>query len=314
MAHITFIHGTGNKPPKDVLLAGWERALAENDGIALATNGITSSMVYWADVLYGSPAQETGGQESLGKETSSEPGDDDLGWTQTLEGKEKEFVDRFSAVLNFDAPSPHGDDFQPDPSDQPGFERIPIPWFIKRRLMKVLLRDVHHYLFNTEHSPSPGITYHVQDEIRKRFIAQLQQDAALLGGNGPHLVVGHSMGTVIAYDCLKRVSHCPPIDALMTIGSPLGIDEVQDQLRPEWSKMDGYPKEHLLSDWVNIYDRLDPVALDPTLADDYQNDGARVVHDRSVSNPGYWRHDLDKYFGQMQLREALAKQLRLRLT
>ena len=45
--------------------------------------------------------------------------------------------------------------------------------------------------------------FKVQDEIRQRTIAILQEGAAK---KGPHVVVSHSMGTVIAYDCLKRVA------------------------------------------------------------------------------------------------------------
>lgn len=311
MPHVTFIHGIANKPPADILLESWRLALAQNDGINLATKGITSSMVYWADVLYESPANEEEAHESVGNETIVEAGDENLEWRDGLEGEEKEFVNRFADALNFEAPSPQGDDFQPEPSDQPGFERIPIPWFIKRRLMKVLLRDVHHYLFNTEHSPRPGVTYRVRDEIRTRFISQLRQDEEGNQGKGPHVVVSHSMGTVISYDCLKRVSQCPEIHAIMTIGSPLGIDEVQDQLKPEWTRMDGYPGDRLISGWRNIYDRLDPVAFDTTLCNDYKRLGDQVVIDQSVSNPGYWRHDLDKYFGQEKLRQALAHQLQV---
>ena len=57
MAHVTFIHGIGNKPPADQLLGIWERALAYDGGIDLGTKGITSQMVYWADVLYPEPAE-----------------------------------------------------------------------------------------------------------------------------------------------------------------------------------------------------------------------------------------------------------------
>ena len=59
MTHVTFIHGIGNKPAPDFLLDGWERSLAEDDGIDLGTLGVTSSMVYWADILYPEHQGET---------------------------------------------------------------------------------------------------------------------------------------------------------------------------------------------------------------------------------------------------------------
>jgi hypothetical protein len=52
MAHITFIHGLSNKPEAETLHRIWRRALAKGDGgIDLGSEGVTSSMVYWADVL-----------------------------------------------------------------------------------------------------------------------------------------------------------------------------------------------------------------------------------------------------------------------
>ena len=87
----------------------------------------------------------------------------------------------------------------------------------------------------------------------------------------PHIVVSHSMGTVIAYDCLKRVADCAGVDGLITLGSPLGLDEIQDKLQPGWSADDGFPHEKVGAEWINVYDRLDPVCgFDPELANDFQ--------------------------------------------
>ena len=68
MPHVTFIHGIANKPPADELLEIWRRALADDGGINLSAKGITSSMVYWADVLYAKPAEEEDSHESVGNE------------------------------------------------------------------------------------------------------------------------------------------------------------------------------------------------------------------------------------------------------
>ena len=51
MAHVTFIHGIGNKPPEEQLLRQWRTALLDDDGLDLDDLGISSSMVYWADLL-----------------------------------------------------------------------------------------------------------------------------------------------------------------------------------------------------------------------------------------------------------------------
>ena len=65
MAHVTFIHGIGNKPEKDKLLEIWQRVLAEKLGIDLNGEGVTSSLVYWADVLYAAPDPDIAAHERI---------------------------------------------------------------------------------------------------------------------------------------------------------------------------------------------------------------------------------------------------------
>ena len=65
MAHVTFIHGLSNKPEANSLHQIWRRALAKGSGgIDLGASGVTSSMVYWADVLYPEPDPNDADHES----------------------------------------------------------------------------------------------------------------------------------------------------------------------------------------------------------------------------------------------------------
>ena len=288
------------------------RSLTDNGGLDLGADGVTSSMVYWADVMYAAPLaeadQESAGDEAVAESKSPEVdlgvADMDAGevaWTAGLAAK-------LSVPLALEAVGTAVVEAAPSPIRET-LERIPLPWPLKERLMKKLLRDVHHYLFNVDYSPRPGATFKVQDEIRARMIRALKEGAKQ---RGPHIVVSHSMGTVIAYDCLKRVADAPAVDALMTIGSPLGLDEVQDKLRPEWSRDNGFPFEKVGGRWVNIYDRLDPVAgFDPKFANDYRRGSNSLVEDINEQNHGSWRHDLTKYFHGTQLRTKLRELLQL---
>jgi hypothetical protein len=123
-------------------------------------------------------------------------------------------------------------------------------------------------------------------------------------------VVAHSLGSVIAYDCLKRVADTKTVDLLITIGTPLGMSEIQDKMKPEWSKDDGYPGE--LPRWVNVVDRLDPVCVaDPIIANDYMRKKASVVIDEVVANGGVMRHPSGKYFRQAVVQEAVREGLGL---
>lgn len=317
MPHVTFIHGISNKPAPEVLLRLWRDGLAVDlegsEGLDLGAQGVTSSMVYWADVLNEQPQEEMADHESTDTIVQRDEPDPDLRWRETLGDQEKRWVDQLAGRLGFDASAPGGnEDYESPPEQMTGathFERIPLPWWAKRRLMKALLRDVHHYLFNAGHSPRPGETYRVQDEIRRRMIAALEEGARK---PSPHLVVSHSMGTVIAYDCLKRVANCPRIAGLLTIGSPLGLDEVQDKLAPEWSRHDGFPSARLLGSWVNVFDRLDPVAgFDAEFRNDYQRGGQVVIDDVHEQNFGSWRHSITKYLGGQKLRHCFGDLLRL---
>lgn len=311
MAHVTFIHGIDNKPAEDALTNAWLRALRwetiADTGLDLDAAGVTSSMVYWADVLYSEPLPETAYEslEAEGLFAATMPGHTlDVAWLEAAPPDERRWVQSLAKQLAAD------EDSVPEQAASAGDVReLWAPWFIKRPLMEALVRDTHHYLFDVEYSPRPGFTYHVQDEIRNRTLKKLTEATHQ---SAPHIVVTHSMGTVIAYDCLKRVPDCPGVDGLITLGSPLGLSEVEEKLEPEWSRLDGYPKLKLKGAWHNLSDRLDVVAAAcPKLALEYQLGGAALIEDHSVSNDGAWRHDMRKYLKQKSLRDTLRSMLKL---
>lgn len=313
MPHITFIHGIANKPAKEVLLQNWIEELKEG-GLDLGANTVTSSMAYWADVVYASPLESSVAFESVDAELGTDADDADFEWIKSLPDEQLMFSEALIKKFELNLLPPAGDiKAMPDkPMDEErdySFEAIPLPWFIKERVMKKLLKDTHHYLFNETFSPRPGESFEVQTELRKRFIDQLIADKSEF--EGPFIVLSHSMGTVISYDCLKNIANCPSIDGYMTVGSPLGISEIHDNFKPKYSKKDAFPSEKLIGDWVNVYDRLDPVALDNKLANDYMKAGSKVIVDQRVKNSGRWRHSSFKYYGQPKLVEHLSKLLKI---
>jgi hypothetical protein len=311
VAHVTFIHGISNKPDPATLLEQWRVALLDDDGIDLAAFGVSSSMVYWADVLYPQPAPVGAAQEANAFELEQGLDEEatDLTWLLAVPPEQQAFVARLAADVGLAS-------VVPGPGDQPDLivpdsplEAVPLPALLKRRLMRVFLRDVHHYLFNATFSPRPGETYQVRDEVRARAARALRDGAR---NRGPHIVLCHSMGTVIGYDVLTDVVEIPPIDALITVGSPLGLSEVQAGLTPPWTAADGWPTARLGDRyWANVYDRLDPVCgVDSRIANDYRWRGAERITDIEVSNSGSWRHAIAKYLGQPALRNALQLALR----
>ena len=86
------------------------------------------------------------------------------------------------------------------------------------------------------------------------------------------MLIGHSMGSVIAYDALweldylEGVTDC--VDTFLSIGSPLGMNYVQKRLLGNAANsMPTYPRN--MRSWINVSARGDLVALDPVLANDY---------------------------------------------
>ncbi|CAH2402741.1 hypothetical protein [Mesorhizobium escarrei] len=310
MATVVFIHGLSNKPEHEYLLNLWKRKLGHEGGVSLDDRGVESSMVYWANVLYPSADTDLAAYESAasGDEVLVEGHEAVTLAPDKLPPDEAAFVARLSRDVGITA-----DDLDPatlskTERDQLRYERVPLPAWLRNRLMAKLVRDAHLYFFNKEFTPRASETFRVRDELRKRFMDDLH---AVKDDCHPLVVVSHSMGTIIAYDCLMHEDDCPPVDGLITIGSPLGLDEVQDFF-PKWKREDGFPSDKLRGPWINIFDRLDLVAgADPRIANDYQKKGSPVIEDLEEPNWGEWRHSISKYLQGKELRARIAKLLKV---
>ena len=313
MPHVTFIHGIANKPPLDDLLRIWRETLADAaEPLPLGDRGVSSSMVYWADLLYEKPEEDLSAYEGVLENTAEAiDGGGNAPPPRPQTAEEAAFIAALRAKMTTlsDAELETAAPVPAPAAPQGALERVPLPWFIKKRVLNAYLSDVHHYLFDVEYAP-PGRTpaVRIQQTIRRRFAEALCAPAV----SRPHIVVSHSMGTVIAYDCLKRVTDCAAVDGFITLGSPLGLDEIQDKLQPGWSRADGFPHERVAGDWVNVFDRLDPVCgFDPVLASDYRKGGQSKVEDIAVQNDGAWRHSITKYLRQKSVATTLRRMLRV---
>jgi pimeloyl-ACP methyl ester carboxylesterase len=73
------------------------------------------------------------------------------------------------------------------------------------------------------------------------------------------IIIGHSLGSVVAYESVQRLNQ--PIPLLITLGSPLGLGTlIYPKLRPQPPT---YPAN--LTRWVNIADPDDFIAAEPDL-------------------------------------------------
>lgn len=285
-SHIIFIHGLSNKPAPEDLRRIWLDALAgkviDDPGFDLGAVGVKDSFVYWADLFYDQPLSAQGYESRSDELADSVAGEMELEEDEWMQAMHEKFPMEEDKVFD-DAPA---DDTTLE------YERIPLPWVVKKQVIRHFLKEAHDYLFNKN-----GI----RDTIRKRVTDALTRAA----DDAPVLLVGHSQGSIIAYDVLTGADDCPMVDGLLTLGSPLGIDEVQDRL--VWSADDGFPKK-LKGDWVNVYDPFDVVArLDPKLSNDFKKNGNSLVIDVEEQNWGKWRHSATKYLKGPQLRRHLRR-------
>jgi hypothetical protein len=122
------------------------------------------------------------------------------------------------------------------------------------------------------------------------------------------VVIGHSLGSVIAYEYLCR-DRPPSVKLLVTLGSPLGIPNVVfDKLRP--SPVNGigaWPGD--LAAWANVADPDDVVALRKDLAPLFPGTaGGQAVADCLVDN-GDEPHAIDRYLNARETGSALGDAL-----
>lgn len=126
--------------------------------------------------------------------------------------------------------------------------------------MEVHLRDLRRYESNRD-----GIG----DHVRRMLKVALH---AAANGRHPVLLIGHSMGSVIAYDALWELSHdgSRPVDVdmLLTMGSPLGQNFMQRKINGHDKRgVERYPAN--IRRWKNLSAVGDLTAIDPFLADDF---------------------------------------------
>jgi len=134
-----------------------------------------------------------------------------------------------------------------------------IPHLANER-MEVHLRDLLRYERN-----SNDIGNHVRRMLKVPLLAAS-------GAGRPVLLIGHSMGSVLAYDALWELSHDHgnpvEIDLFLTMGSPLGQRFIQQRLKGnDRNGKDRYPRN--IRNWKNLTAIGDLTAIDPTLADDF---------------------------------------------
>jgi hypothetical protein len=147
------------------------------------------------------------------------------------------------------------------------------------RLVLFALKQVREYLYNLE----------MKAAIQQRVVEKVTEDT--------RIVIGHSLGSIVAYECLCAHPEWN-VHTLVTLGSPLGIPSVFDALTPAPTGGKGVLPN--VKKWFNIADRGDIVALEKELAPCFN-----WVVDQRVNN-GWESHSALRYLNDQITGRAIA--------
>ncbi|MEK6747610.1 MAG: hypothetical protein AABY83_00200 [Pseudomonadota bacterium] len=137
-----------------------------------------------------------------------------------------------------------------------------LPWLIPlvpNATLQATIAEIHRYFANYR-----GIACEVREVLKALLRPCLAQGRQVL-------IIGHSLGAVIAYDTLWELTweeqRQGKVD-LLTLGSPLGMHFMQRRLQGCRERRDRrYPQ--LIDRWHNVAAKGDLVALDATVNDDF---------------------------------------------
>jgi hypothetical protein len=145
--------------------------------------------------------------------------------------------------------------------------------------LEAFTRDVFLYTTRT------GVRDAIDDIVKKQVTDQ------------PTVVVGHSLGSIVAYNVLRSDPRTLRVPLLVTVGSPLGIRAVRDQLVPL-----KFPNS--VHAWYNAFDNRDVVAL-------YPLDNANfpvtppIVNNGKVKNHTDNRHGIIGYLDDKEVAQQI---------
>jgi hypothetical protein len=154
-----------------------------------------------------------------------------------------------------------------------------------RRIAKIFLSQAAAYLHK------PGLKEKIDDLVMTQIIDELPENENVI-------IISHSLGTIVAYDLMRRLRHQIKIKLLLTAGSPLGIEIVKNRLGPPLICLPNVDK------WVNASDSEDFVALEPKLTSTTFGCG-QIVNIDQLDNGDEDAHDILKYLAH----DVVAKEI-----
>ena len=118
--------------------------------------------------------------------------------------------------------------------------------------------------------------YFADDHLRNQVLVRVAE--TIQAANGPVVLLGHSMGSIVGYDLMIRRPELP-VQALVTFGSPVGTATCRKHVANAKGETPFPPS---LPRWINIYYRQDIATVVRLLAPFFPSGDGRSVEDREM--------------------------------
>ncbi len=282
---VVYIHGIGQQSKPADLKLEWDLAIFGRD------LGARSRMAYWADILH--PASEPLPTIAAQRRADAAVLDVDGALERVGVDPEDPQVRAMTDMLLAKVGMPVLG------LAAVGKRVLPLPAFLRKPIAKKFLEafiaDTAAYFFRKG----------VRSAARRRLLDVLPS------AGEPFTLVAHSQGTIISYEVLRALKgEGVVVNEFVTLGSPLGIREVQDFLDPSDLQVPARVEK-----WHNFADPLDPVALDKGIATDFGPRGfiqdAVVLNARSRRLMDFNPHSAVGYLAHPNVRRVVHDALRL---
>ena len=285
------IHGLKNKPPKELLEKWWKVSIIEGlNNIGHYNTDFQFELIYWADLEYLKQLDPeiTDPKDPLFIEHPYAP-------ICKFESTEKE--PKIKKML-LDTIEEGLDKIILHEKRIGGIEKI-VDSTIRR-----MFKDLDAYYYGYCKIDKKQIA---QQAFRNRLIEILQKYK-----HNRIMLIGHSMGSIIAYDTLTQDVPELKIDTFITIGSPLGFTLIIKKILTELNieiNSDAKPPtpENIFSSWYNFSDLDDKITLNYNLADDYFPNSLNIKPVDIIINNTYeynGQKNPHKVYGYLQNREV----------
>jgi pimeloyl-ACP methyl ester carboxylesterase len=262
MATIILVHGINQQQQSaSILESQWLPALAKGvlaagfpeiaSGIWRTPGGpgnVSVRMAFYGNLFVRPGAMGTSPPDGLSSELAEELA---LEWLRRCAMRVSNENNRLMAEteLAYLHPGPDGEAMGVRSSMRVAWKSLArFPWFaqlgmgVAQRFVSQSIAQVTDYLSD--------------DSIR----AAAQRSVLDLVGPDTRIILGHSLGSVVAFEVAHLLEQSLPL--LVTMGSPLGLDTIiYPRIRPQ---PPSFPRS--VSRWVNVADRDDVIAAEPNLA------------------------------------------------